>query len=360
MDCCCCRTDRRQFLKTSLAGGVAAVLGGSFPRVVRAADAVVSDAVRGKVALTAGDDRADNVFQGMARFRDQILREIGDRRIVVKPNNVLVDKPLAATDAKCLEGILEFLKSIGKLKQAVIAESAGAGPTEEGFSTYGYYAVAKKYGVDLIDLDTQPTKVVYAFDQTDFAPHPVKVSEMLLDRERNYIISAAKLKTHDQVVATLSLKNIVVGAPVKDVGFRFGKGRVPGTVSQKPITHGSGTYGINYNMFALAQKLRPHLAVNDGYEGMEGNGPGWGEPVDHRVCVVSPDWLAADRVSVELMGIDFAQIGYLNYCARAEMGEADMAKIEILGEPVQRHVRKYRLHDKVEQQLRWMNPPKLG
>ncbi|MHB8899273.1 MAG: DUF362 domain-containing protein [Thermoguttaceae bacterium] len=356
----CCRTDRRRFLKSAVVGSAAALVTARLPRVILAQETPAADDVRGKVALTAGDDRADNVFQAMDRFREQIRREIGDRPVVVKPNNVLIDKPLAATDARCLEGILEFLKSIGKLQQAVIAESAGAGPTEEGFSNYGYYPVAKKYGVRLLDLDAQSTKVVHAFDQTDFAPHPVKVSQMLLDRDKNYIISAAKFKTHDQVVTTLSLKNIVVGAPVKDLGFRFGKGRVVGTVSQKPITHGGGMYGINYNMFALAQKLRPHLAVNDGYEGMEGNGPGWGDPVDHRVCVVSPDWLAADRVSVELMGIDFAKIGYLTYCAKAGMGEADMAKIEILGDPVQRHVRKYRLHDKVDQQLIWMNPPKIG
>jgi uncharacterized protein (DUF362 family) len=310
--------------------------------------------------LTAGDDRADNVFQGMDRFREQIRREIGNRRIVIKPNNVAIDRPLAATDAKCLEGTLEFLKSIGKVEQAVIAESAANGPTEEGFSNYGYCPLAEKYGVELIDLDKQPTRTVHVFDQTDFAPHPVLMSEMLLDRDKNYVISAAKIKTHDRVVATLSLKNIVFGAPVKDLGFRWGKGRAPGKVTQKPIAHGGGIYGINYNLFALAQKLRPHLAINDGYEGMEGNGPGGGDPVDQRVCVVSPDWLAADRVAVELMGIDFAQIGYLNYCARADMGESDLAKMEILGEPIERHVRKYRLHDKIEKQLTWMNPPDVS
>lgn len=356
----CCRTDRRRFLKTSIAGGLAAAVGARLPTIALAAEAAAPGETRGKVSLTAGDDRANNVFQAMDRFREQIRREIGDRRIVVKPNNVIIDNPLAATDAKCLEGILEFLKSIGKIDQVVIAESAANGPTEEGFSNYGYYPLAKKYGVQLLDLDTQPTKVVHVFDQNDFAPHAVQMSEMLLDREKNYIISAAKLKTHDRVIATLSLKNIVFGAPIKDLGFRFGKGRAPGTVTQKPIAHGGGIYGINYNLFALAQKLRPHLAVTDGFEGMEGNGPGYGDPVDQRVCVVSPDWLAADRVGVELMGIDFAQIGYLNYCARANMGETDLAKIEILGEPVERHVRKYRMHDKFEQQLTWMNPPKVS
>jgi len=35
----------------------------------------------------------------------------------------------------------------------------------------------------------------------------------------------------------------------------------------------------------------------------------WVGPVQHGVRVVSQDWLAADRVAVELMGIDFANVG---------------------------------------------------
>jgi uncharacterized protein (DUF362 family) len=62
-------------------------------------------------------------------------------------------------------------------------------------------------------------------------------------------------------------------------------------------------------MFVLAQHLHPHLAVIDGYEGMEGNGPVSGTPVSHRVAVVGLDWLAADRVAVELMGIDYTKVG---------------------------------------------------
>jgi len=48
----------------------------------------------------------------------------------------------------------------------------------------------------------------------------------------------------------------------------------------------------------------------DTLEGMEGDGPSNGTAVDHRVCVASTDWLAADRVAVELMGVDFANIGH--------------------------------------------------
>jgi uncharacterized protein (DUF362 family) len=122
------------------------------------------------------------------------------------------------------------------------------------------------------------------------------------------------------------------------------------------VTHGSGFRGINYNLFALAPRLHPHLSVIDGYEGMEGEGPVGGTPVNHRVCVVSPDWLAADRVAIELMGIDFAQVGYLNYCGQAGMGETDLTRIQVLGPTLKEHIRTYKLAKNLEQQLIWRQP----
>lgn len=80
----------------------------------------------------------------------------------------------------------------------------------------------------------------------------------------NFIISAAQFKTHDLVVATLSLKNIVVGSAIKRRGGERPEGG-PWGASDKPVNHGGGFRGINYNLFALAARLHPHLAVIDGY-----------------------------------------------------------------------------------------------
>ena len=347
--------NRRGFLKASLAAGLATAGAAIRPSPSAAVERTPAKPAS-RVAVTAGDDRADIAFRGLKPFGQELARAIGNRRVVIKPNNVAIDIQLAATHADCLEGILEFLRSIGKVDQAVIAESAAPGATLEGFANYGYPRVAAKYGVKLLDLDREPHEVVYVFDQKDFRPHPVRMSRLLLD-PKSFLLSAARMKTHDQVVATLSLKNIVVGAPIKDVGFSFGKGGKPGAKSDKPITHGGGIRGINYNLFALAQRLHPQLAVIDGFDGMEGYGPTRGTKVDHRVCVVGTDWLAADRVAVELMGIDFAKIGYLNYCAQAKLGEGDLSKIEVVGEPIANHVKTYKLASNIEQQLIWMKPP---
>jgi uncharacterized protein (DUF362 family) len=308
-----------------------------------------------RVALTAGDDRAANCFRGLQHFRDEIARTIGERPVVIKPNNVAIDNQLCATHAGCIEGILEFLKSLGKLGNAMIAESAGGGPTLEGFANYGYTRLAAKFGVKLIDLDQGGHTIVQVFDEGDFRPHPVRMSRLLLD-PKTFIISAAKLKTHDRVVATLSLKNIVVGAAVKDPGCRWGPGSKPGAKTDKPVCHGSGFRALNYNLFALGQRLHPHLAVIDGYDGMEGNGPINGKAVDHRVCVVGSDWLAADRLAVELMGVDFANVGYLNFCADAGLGQVDLKKIEVVGEPLARHVKTYKLADNIQAQMIWKTP----
>lgn len=347
--------NRRSFLKISALGGIAAAC---FDPLGSITSLGTQEHASAKVALTSGDDRADLAFRALQPFSKQIRQAIGNRRVVLKPNNVLIDVPLTSTHVDTLEGVLEFLKSINKLGNIIIAESAANGPTLEGFDNYGYYRLISKYPVRLVDLDQEPFDILYVFDEKDFKPHAVRMSHVLLD-SNSYIVSVARMKTHDRVVATLSLKNIVVGAPIKDIGFTWTSKRKQGAKSDKSITHGSGFRGINYNLYSLSRQLHPHLSLIDGFEGMEGNGPNSGTPVDHRICVVSPDWLAADRVGIELMGIDFSKVGYLNFCAQTGLGIADLNKIEIVGETLSDHIKSYKLNDNINSQLVWMNPVAL-
>ena len=302
------------------------------------------------VALTTGDNRADLAFRALQPYASQIKKAIGNRRVILKPNNVSTEIPLCATHADTLEGVLEFLKSIKKLDNVVIAESAANGPAFNGFENYGYFKLGNKYPVKYIDLDEEGSEIIYVFDEKDFRPHPVRFSNVILNPD-SYIISVAKMKTHDLVVVTLSLKNIVLGAPVKDKGYTYAKSRSEGLKNDKRIVHGGGFKGIHYNIFNLASRLHPDLAIIDGFEGMEGNGPTKGTAVDHRVCVAGTDWLATDRVAVELMGVDFSKVRYLNYCAEAGLGISDLSRIEIIGESIANHIKPYKLSDNIQKQL---------
>lgn len=390
---------RRDFLKASMAGGLSAIFAGRMVRSVMAqapaAPPVQPTQPAGaptQVAVTNGDQRTDNVFRGLKALEKQIAASIGKRRVVIKPNNVSITNQLAATHADALAGILEFLKSIGKLEGAIIAESA-LGNTMQGFQNFGYTKLADKYNVKLVDLDQEKYQTILAFNESDVMPHAVRVSSMLANQEDNFIISACMLKTHDRAVATMSIKNIILGAPLKlpganagpgQLGVNFG-GRGPaGAVAggagggdtrgggapgrggrgfggnDKGILHGGGSYGINVNLAMLAPILHPSLSVIDGYAGMEGNGPIGGTAVDHRVCVVGTDYVAADSVGATLMGIDPMDIGYINYLAKANVGEADLAKMEIVGGGnVEKLARKYQLGQSVQQQFGWKSPARV-
>jgi len=240
----------------------------------------------------------------------------------------------------------------------VIAESPANGTAMEGFANYGYDKLAAKYNVKLVNLDAEKYQIVYCIDQKDMQPHATRVATMMMDPANNYVISAAKLKTHDLVGITLSLKNVVVGAGIKDPGT--GLRPTPGATrarSDKPLMHGGGVYGINFNLFMLSAKLHPDLAVIDGYEGMEGTGPVNGTAISQKVCIASSDWLAADCVGAQLMGVDYNKIGYLNYCAKAgDRGESDLSKIEIVGPAVKEYAKTYQLPRQWEQISSWSKP----
>jgi uncharacterized protein (DUF362 family) len=343
---------RRNFIKTSVIGSMAATCIKPFDTFAAVSK---QESLGAKVSLTTGDNRADMAFRALLPFSKEIAGAVGKRRIVLKPNNLNINVQLASTHVDTLEGILEFFKSIGKTENIIVAESAANGPTLDGFKNFGYFRLADKYGVKLVDLDQQPFDVVHVFDEKDFRPHAVRMAHLMLDPD-SFIVSVARMKTHDRVFATLSLKNIVFGSPIKDLGFTYGSSRKSGTVNDKPIMHGSGFRGINYNLYTMSHQLHPHLAVIDGFEGMEGNGPNNGTPVDHRVCVAGLDWLATDRVGIELMGIDYSNVGYLNFCSQTGPGTADLNKIQIIGESIDNHRKLYKLSDNSKDQLIWKNP----
>ena len=350
---------RRDFIRTSVFGGIAALTIPSYAMKTLAEQTKVTVDANSRVSLATGANRAEMTFRSLQPFSKEIAQAVGNKRVILKPNMVTSTIQLSAIHKDTIEGILEFYKSINKLENVIIAESVADGPAMRAYDNYEYIPVAEKYKVKLIDLDEHPSQILYVMDEMDLRPKPVRMSSMMMDRN-NFVMSVARMKTHDRVVATLSLKNVVFGAPIKDPGYGWGPDRKQGAVSDKPIAHGNGIRGINFNLFNIAYHIRPDLAFIDGYEGMEGDGPNNGTPVDHRICVAGFDWLAVDRVGVELMGVNPANIGYLTYCSDAGMGQYDISKIEIVGEKLANYIKPYKLSKNKEKQLEWQTPLRQG
>ena len=342
--------------RRELLGSAAGVALGALSFPITGRGAATQPAAAGPpshVALTAGGNRADNVTHALRLIEKQVRKGLERaKRVIVKPNVVVVNRQLTATHADCLEAIVSFLTTLRK-DEIIITDSPASGRAEEGYANYGYTRLVGHYNVKFLDLDEEPTVTRYVMDQ-NLRPHAVRLARILLDPE-TYVVSAAVMKTHDRAVVTLSLKNIVLGAAQKDRTYHWGPGS-KGTNDKWLVHGGPNNEAIHYNIFQLARELRPDLAVIDGFQAMEGNGPIVGTPVDHKVALASTDWLAADRVGVELMGFDFARVGYLSFCAQTgTMGQADLSRIEVLGGRIADHTRRYRPHDNIEQQYKWMS-----
>jgi len=279
-----------------------------------------------KVALVKGDVRKANVRQALETIADEI--DIKGRRPVIKVNFVSTHVPLCATHVEATRAVVEFLRDLGE-KDIAVAEGATWGTTARGFREYGYLELAREYDLDLIDLnDADSWKVVHVI-HPDLKPHSVKLARTMTD-PNNYIISLTRPKTHLQVGVTLTAKNVIMGAIV---------------VMDKYRMHPSeaGDRVLDYNLFTVMKHLHIDLGVVDGFEGMDGKGPVFGEPVDHRVALAGTDFLAVDRVGTEIMGADFDEIRYLNYLWDQGFGEGDLSKIQVVGETIESCRRQYKM-----------------
>jgi uncharacterized protein (DUF362 family) len=154
-------------------------------------------------------------------------------------------------------------------------------------------------------------------------------------------------------VATLSLKNLALGAPLHSARKESQRW------NDKRVYHG-GVRQTHVDIALTAQRLQPFwgATVIDGWEGMEGEGPTNGRLVASRLALASTDYVAADRVGVEVMGLNADWVGYLGFCAKAGVGQGDLSKIDIRGAKLADVTRKYQMHRDLERELRWMGPMK--
>jgi len=334
---------RRSFFK-SLAVGTASLGGSILHRAPENAySATEPSSEISRVSFVTGKDRRDMVYQVMKPFEKEIKKGIKDKQLIIKPNFVVNNIPLCATHADAIRGVLDFVKPFYK-KTVIIGESTVSSTgTDVGFQNYGYRPLEREYNVKLVDLNKQPFTTHWILGKNN-CPLAINIIDTFVDPQ-NYIISITRLKTHDTVVATLTLKNIIMGSPVN----HYDKGG-----NEKGRMHEGQPVGLNYNIFLLSRKMRPHFSILDGVEGMEGNGPVNGTAVEHGVALAGTDYIAVDRVGVELMGINYEDIAYLQWCARAGMGKDNLSQnIKILGPDPSLYTIKYKLHENIEWQLGW-------
>ena len=339
-----------------------------------------------QVTLVQGDNRYANVRQALAGISGE-LDLTGKQRVLIKPNFVVTDKPLAATHVDAVRAVLDFIREHYD-GPVTIAEGPSVEPAAEGFRLRGYEPLIESHGVTLADLNHDEAVPV---DVYDWKLRPLRLHLARSVVESDFRISVGPPKTHDIVIVTLSLKNMIMGSlisrfthaahsgsdsrlsigaiskvlwrlvplwvrhlpPAEWLTFRAMSTLEP---SDKMKMHQSYPV-INLNLALIAPLVKPHLSVIDGCEAMEGNGPSEGDPVPWRIALASTDALAADVVTATLMGFDPEEVGYLHYCKSMGLGAGDLDQIQIVGNATMADcARQFRPHDTVHRQRRWHLP----
>jgi uncharacterized protein (DUF362 family) len=288
------------------------------------------------VAIAKASTRYATVAQALRLVEDDVAASLrGRKRVLLKPNLVTDTNQLAATHVDTMRAVLDVLRD-HDVEEVIVGEGS-ARDTFSCYRKYGYTALTAEYDVQLLDLNQDAYEEIPIVD-SEFRETTLKVSKTMLEAE--YRISTALLKTHDTVIVTLAMKNIVVGSLVG---------------SEKSRIH-QGYPAMNVDLCKIIQRIPPTLAVLDGFVAMDGDGPVSGSPVAMGVALAGLDYVAVDAVAATLMGFDPRDVGYLFYAGQVGLGTSDLSAISIRGESLDAVRRRFTPHRTTTAQRQWAIP----
>lgn len=272
-----------------------------------------------KISLSSKDTRYNTVYDSLLLLKDEIKTEInGKKKIVIKLNFTNSETQLSATHADAAKAAVDFLRTCTSEK-IFLAEGPFRGSLETALRNFNYLNKFDNDNVEFVDLNNyKTTKIEFIYPVTG-RKKKLNISNIIL--KSDFLISITPPKTHDYFIVTLGLKNVGVGATAAPgLGDRHCR-----------YMYHIGFKAANELLASVCEKIRPHLNILDGWEGMEGNGPVNGEAVNWKIAVASLDALAADVFTATMMGFNPDEIGYLHYLMD-KTGNFNLDNYKIVGQ----------------------------
>lgn len=235
-------------------------------------------------------------------------------RVLIKPNFIAPRPPEipAQTDGRLILAIARQLSQF--TDKIVVGDSTAWGSAKNNAALVGLDETAlASVGLELVNFN-HPCRVTI---QTPAGPRRVSLDRTVLEADK--IINVPKLKSHQQLILSGSLKNAfgaVLGKRKAWWHFRYGG---------QPANFAQMIVGVH-------QAIRPVLNIIDAVVAMEGQGPINGQPRNLGLLLASADAAAVDRIAAELVGAPADQLEMLTAARKAEAGATDLADIELLGE----------------------------
>lgn len=291
-------------VKSAPLEGNASFLGGKFVRTdsdVASIKAAVAEAVR----LAVGSP-------------DAIIKP--GQKVLIKPNLAFQApaESFAVVDPRVVEAVVAYFKENSQAGEIWVGDNPSlgmhVGRAKPAFQAAGMEEAAKRGGAD---------KIIY-FDETDVVEVTIPEAKVFKKAavfkpflDADVVINLPKMKVHLAGTVTLGLKNW--------------NGIVPNV---HPSAQQQAAHRIDLGQkFADLYRVRKaDLTIVDAIIGMEGQGPHAGTPVEMNMIIAGADTVATDAVAAYIMGFEPIEIPAIRCTASEELGEMDLARIEVAGE----------------------------
>ncbi|MBW1988925.1 MAG: DUF362 domain-containing protein [Deltaproteobacteria bacterium] len=222
----------------------------------------------------------------------------GQSLVMVKPNLVNATPFPVTTPPELCAAIVEYVRAACPAARVVVAEGTGEPSltTMEVFDRLGYVQMAKQAGVELVDLDCEPT-VTLADPSRKVFPEMV-LPEIAIEA---FLISAPVLKAHSLAAMTGTLKNMMGLAPASHYSGRGGFWRK--AVFHQPMQESV----MDLNAYRL-----PDFTVMDATVGLAEYHLG-GATLDPppNLLLAGDDPYAVDREAAGLLGLDWRAVPHV-------------------------------------------------
>ncbi len=207
--------------------------------------------------------------------------DVRNKKVLVKPNVLSDDLPekCIGTHPVVFEAMIRLLQEKGATVVAGDSPAVhlrGFRPVKSGLAE-----VCTKTGTEWIDFTSKPREIKLRNG---------KIRVAAAACEADIIISLPKLKNHELVYFTGAVKNTL--------------GLVPGFSKAKQHALHQNRESFSRFLIDLAEAITPHFYLMDGIIGMDGSGPGQGNPFHTGVLIGSTNPVGVDIAGSSIAGYD--------------------------------------------------------
>lgn len=271
------------------------------------------------VALQALNDyRPERVEQALS----ELLQPLGGmaafvkpgQRVLIKPNLLAGKAPERAvtTHPEIVRQVIRQVQAAGG--DALVGDSPGLGKAAVVAGKCGILEVVERTGARFAPFSES---VPVPLDSATF--HHLEVAREALEAE--VIINLPKLKTHQMMGYTGAVKNMFGLV----VGMRKARLHLQAGTDQKFFA---------LMLLELAERFPPTLSIMDAVVGMEGDGPGSGDPVQIGALLASPHPLALDTAATLLVGLPWQAVWTQKVARETGRRGTRLEELQLLGTPL--------------------------